>query len=261
MDIERVAKQAHEHGIIVVVDNTFVSPFVQNPLDHGGWSENPMLPNKSSTNKRLGADMVVHSGTKYINGHADLMMGVIATSSESLRDQITFLQNAAGAIPSPFDCWLAHRGLKTLHLRAAAASHNAMVIATALQESPYVIEVLYPGLESHPQRALVLKQHRDGLGGGVLSFRIRGGPEAAVEFCRALRLFTIAESFGGVQSLVEVPRAMTHSILPEEIQPIVYLPDDLVRVGCGIENALDLKADVLSALERVVGPLMEDDAS
>jgi cystathionine gamma-lyase len=233
VDIAAVAHEAHKHGIMVVVDNTFLSPYVQNPLSHS-------------------ADIVVHSVTKYINGHSDVVMGVAAFNSDAMHARLSFLQNAIGAIPSAFDCWLAHRGLKTLHLRAREATTNATLIAHALEASPHVISVNYPGLDSHPHRAIALKQHRDGMGGGMLSFRIKGGSAAAERFCQATTLFTLAESLGGVESLVEVPSSMTHAGIPQEQREAVGVHDDLVRLSCGVEDGEDLKADVLQALEKAV---------
>ncbi|KAH8657027.1 Cys/Met metabolism PLP-dependent enzyme-domain-containing protein [Tricladium varicosporioides] len=233
VDIRAVATQAHEHGIMVVVDNTFMSPYVQNPLDHG-------------------ADIVVHSVTKYINGHSDVVMGVAAFNSDAMKERLGFLQNAIGAVPSAFDSWLAHRGLKTLHLRAREATVNATAVAKALEGSPHVIAVNYPGLTSHPHRDIALRQHRNGMGGGMLSFRIKGGHPAAERFCQSTNLFTLAESLGGIESLVEVPSSMTHSGIPKEQREAVGVFDDLVRVSCGIEDAEDLKADVLQALEKAV---------
>jgi len=233
VDIRAVATIAHNHGIMVVVDNTFLSPYIQNPLDHG-------------------ADIVVHSVTKYINGHSDVLMGVAAYNSTSLHSGLSFLQNAIGAVPSPFDCWLAHRGLKTLHLRARAASTNASAVARALLASPHVIAVNYPGSDAHAQRHIALRQHRDGMGGGMLSFRVRGGAAAAERFCQATRIFTLAESLGGVESLVEVPGSMTHAGIPKEQREAAGVFDDLVRVSCGIEDADDLVRDVLQALEKAV---------
>lgn len=234
VDIKAVAEVAHRHGILVVVDNTFMSPYVQNPLNHG-------------------ADMVVHSVTKYINGHSDVLMGVAAFNSEALSERLTFLQNAIGAVPSAFDCWLAHRGLKTLHLRAREATKNATVVAQALESSPHVISVNYPGLDSHPHRKIAIKQHRDGMGGGMLSFRIKGGQAAAHLFCQHTKVFTLAESLGGVESLCEVPASMTHAGIPKDQREIAGVFDDLVRMSCGIEEAEDLKDDVLKALELAVG--------
>ena len=179
-------------------------------------------------------------------------MGVAAFNSEELKERLTFLQNAIGAVPSAFDCWLAHRGLKTLHLRASEASKNATLIAHALEASPSVIKVNYPGLKSHPHRGIAIKQHREGMGGGMLSFRIRGGKEAAERFCQNTSIFTLAESLGGVESLVEVPGSMTHVGIPKDVREAAGVFDDLVRVSCGVEEAEDLKVDVLQALEKAV---------
>lgn len=235
-DIRAVDTVAHQHGILVVVDNTFLSPYIQNPLDHG-------------------ADIVVHSVTKYINGHSDVLMGAAAFNSDDLYERLSFLQNAIGCVPSPFDCWLAHRGLKTLHLRAREASTNATLIAKTLQASPNIVAVNYPGLPSNPDYKITQKQHRNAMGGGMLSFRIRGGKEAAEAFCAATRIFTLAESLGGVESLVEMPASMTHSGIPKDQREAAGVFDDLVRLSCGIEDGEDLKADILQALEKaVVGP-------
>jgi len=179
-------------------------------------------------------------------------MGVAAFNSDKLKDRLSFLQNAIGAVPSPFDCWLAHRGLKTLHLRAREASKNATAIAHTLEASPHVTAVNYPGIKSHPHREIALKQHRDGMGGGMLSFRIKGGKDAAERFCQNTQVFVLAESLGGVESLVEVPGSMTHAGIPKEQREAAGVFDDLVRVSCGIEDAEDLKADVLQALEKAV---------
>ncbi|PTU23820.1 hypothetical protein P175DRAFT_0426038 [Aspergillus ochraceoroseus IBT 24754] len=233
VDISKIAAVAHSHGLVVVVDNTFMSPYIQNPLDHG-------------------ADIVVHSVTKYINGHSDVLMGVAAFNSETLKERLTFLQNAIGAVPSPFDCWLAHRGLKTLHLRAREASTNATAVAQLLESSPHVISVNYPGLDSHPSRKIAIKQHRNGMGGGMLSFRIRGGQKAAHLFCQYTKIFTLAESLGGVESLCEVPASMTHAGIPKAEREAAGVFDDLVRMSCGVEDAEDLKADTLQALEMAV---------
>ncbi|PHH86355.1 hypothetical protein CDD83_10373 [Cordyceps sp. RAO-2017] len=233
VDVRAVVDVAHRHGILVVVDNTFLSPYVQNPLD-------------------FGADIVVHSVTKYINGHSDVVMGVAAFNSDDLRARLGFLQNAIGAIPSAFDCWLAHRGLKTLHLRAREASRNAAAVAHALEASPHVVAVNYPGLPSHPHHAIARKQHRDAMGGGMVSFRIRGGHPAAERFCQRTHIFTLAESLGGVESLVELPSVMTHAGIPRDQRESVGVFDDLVRLSCGIEDADDLKNDVLQALQAAV---------
>jgi cystathionine gamma-lyase len=179
-------------------------------------------------------------------------MGVAAFNSDSLKDRLTFLQNAIGAVPSPFDCWLAHRGLKTLHLRAREATTNATIVAKALEASPHVISVNYPGLDSHPHRAIAIKQHRQGMGGGMLSFRIKGGQKAAHLFCQYTKVFTLAESLGGVESLCEVPSSMTHAGIPKDQREAAGVFDDLVRMSCGVEDAEDLKADTLQALEKAV---------
>jgi cystathionine gamma-lyase len=230
-DIRAVATVAHAHGIKVVVDNTFLSPAIQNPLD-------------------LGADIVVHSVTKYINGHSDVLMGAAALNDPEIYDRLHFLQNAIGAVPSAFDCWLAHRGLKTLHLRAREASSNALKVATALEASNHVISVNYPGLPSHAQHLIAMKQQRERMGGGMLSFRIRGGKKAAEAFCAETRIFTLAESLGGVESLVEVPSSMTHAGIPKDQREAAGVFDDLVRISCGIEDGEDLVNDVLQALNK-----------
>lgn len=179
-------------------------------------------------------------------------MGVAAFNSEEIKERLTFLQNAIGAVPSAFDCWLAHRGLKTLHLRAREATVNATAVALALESSPHVIAVNYPGLDSHKDRHIALKQHRKGMGGGMLSFRIKGGQAAAHRFAQSTGVFTLAESLGGVESLVEVPSSMTHSGIPQDQREAAGVFDDLVRVSCGVEDADDLRADVLHALEKAV---------
>jgi cystathionine gamma-lyase len=233
VDIRAVASVAHQHGIKVVVDNTFLSPAIQNPLD-------------------LGADIVVHSVTKYINGHSDVLMGVAALNATDLYDRLKFLQNAIGAVPSAFDCWLAHRGAKTLHLRARQASANALAVAKTLEASEHVLSVNYPGLASHKSHAVAMRQQRDGMGGGMISFRIVGGKAAAEAFCAETKIFTLAESLGGVESLVELPAGMTHMGIPKEQRELAGVFDDLVRVSCGIEEADDLVRDVEGALQRAV---------
>ncbi|GKZ22423.1 hypothetical protein AbraIFM66951_002917 [Aspergillus brasiliensis] len=233
VDIQAVADIAHDRGALLVVDNTFLSPYIQNPIQHG-------------------ADVVVHSVTKYINGHSDVLMGAVALNDPTIHKTLAFLQNAAGSVPSPFDCWLAHRGVKTLHLRAETASRNASIIAHVLEASPHVLAVHYPGLSSHPQRAIALKQHRDGLGGGMISFLIRGGSEAGRKFCELTKLFTLAESLGGVESLCELPAAMTHNGMPKAVREEGGVYDNLIRLSVGIEDVEDLKDDLLRALEDAV---------
>ncbi|CAI7604135.1 unnamed protein product [Penicillium pancosmium] len=231
VDVRTIATEAHRMGILVVVDNTIASPFIFNPLVHG-------------------ADITVHSATKHLAGHNDVVLGVLATNSKELRDRLAFLQNAIGAVPSPFDCWLASRGLRTFHLRINRANSSAQAIAEALENSLHVVEVMYPGLESHPEREIVKKQHNHGgAGGGIISFRIKGGFKAAEDFCRSLRLFTLAESFGSVQSLCEVPGPMTHKLLTSEQRAAIGVYDDLVRLSVGVEAPDDLTEDVLRGLE------------
>lgn len=231
---ERASREAagNSSPIYLVVDNTFLSPYIQTPLVQG-------------------ADIVVHSVTKYINGHSDVVMGVAITSNDIIHEKLRFLQNALGAVPSAFDSWLAHRGLKTLHLRARAASTNALAVAEFLEQSigSTVEAVSYPGLKSHPKRAVVLKQHRDGLGGGMVSFRIKGGAAAAAKFCASTQIFTLAESLGGIESLCEVPAAMTHAGIPQEKREASGVYDDLIRLSVGIEDTEDLVADIAQALQ------------
>lgn len=253
VDLRKVATIAQSQGVSLVVDNTFCSPYIQNPLSHG-------------------ADIVVHSVTKYINGHSvsveldlneremsinlnywqDVIMGVAAFNCPQWNERLTFLQNAIGAVPSAFDCWLAHRGLKTLHLRSQAATKNATAIALALEASDNVICVRYPGIGSHPQRDIAVRQHRDGMGGGMLSFRLKGGREAAHAFCQNTKIFTLAESLGGIESLCEVPAGMTHAGISKEEREESGVYDDLVRLSCGIEDTQDLIIDVLHAIKKAV---------
>ena len=234
-EIVAVAKGV-KSDIIVIVDNTFLSPYLSNPL-------------------LFGADIVFHSVTKYINGHSDVVMGALVTNSDSLYETLKFLQNANGAVPSPFDCFLAHRGLKTLSLRARTASESALQLATYLSSSPSVLSVTYPGLPSHPQHLLTFKQHRmlNGrpLSGGMISFRIKGGAAAAEQFCYSTKFFTLAESLGGVESLLEIPARMTHAGLTEEERLRAGVFGDLIRLSVGIEDVEDLIWDVEQAFAKV----------
>jgi len=237
-DISAVAAIIKEHNaqtgnnVILAVDNTFLSPYISNPLVHG-------------------ADVVVHSITKYINGHSDVVGGVLATNSDKLHEQFRFLQNAIGSVPSPFDSWLAHRGLKTLHLRVRQAAYSAQKIAEYLAQHEKVVKVNYPGLKTHANHGVVLKQHRDGLGGGMISFRIKGGAHGASVFTSSTQLFTLAESLGGIESLIEVPAIMTHGGIPKAEREANGVYDDLVRVSVGIEETDDLLADIEQALAKV----------
>lgn len=225
-------EEATGNKVILVVDNTFLSPYISNPLN-------------------FGADIVIHSVTKYINGHSDVVMGILAVNDDELHEKLRFLQNAIGSIPSPFDSWLAHRGLKTLHLRVKQASESALKIAEYLSSHSKVSLVNYPGLKTHENHDVVLKQHRNGLGGGMISFRINGGAQAASTFTSSTKLFTLAESLGGIESLIEVPAIMTHGGIPKAERESNGVFDDLVRVSVGIEETDDLLADIEQALERV----------
>ncbi len=223
-DIALTAALAHEHGTRVVVDNTFASPILQHPLADG-------------------ADAVVYSTTKYIGGHSDVVGGAVATNDDELAQRVAFLQNAAGAVPSPFDSWLDIRGLKTLDLRVRKHSENAMTIAHWLEGHAGVERVWYPGLESHPGHEIAERQMHGGFG-GMISVEIAGGKEAAERFAASTRLFTLAESLGGVESLIEVPAAMTHMSVSGTA---LEVPANLVRLSVGIEDVDDLIGDLEGA--------------
>jgi len=222
-DLKEASKIAKERGAMTVVDNTFASPYVQNPLE-------------------LGADVVVHSTTKYIGGHSDVVGGAVMLSSDGTFDDVKFNQNALGAVPSPFDCFLVLRGSKTLHLRMQRHSENAQAVAEFLEKNGSIAKVYYPGLKSHPQRALARRQMR--APGGMLSARIRGGLPAAKRFLGRLRVFSVAESLGGVESLAEHPATMTHASLPAERREALGIGDDLLRFSVGIEDKEDLLEDL-----------------
>ncbi|MDD1702021.1 MAG: cystathionine gamma-synthase [Methanoregula sp.] len=229
-DIREIAKIAHEAGSLVVVDNTFASPFFQHPI-------------------ALGADIVVHSTTKYINGHSDSVGGAVMLSDDDLYRQIKFSQNAAGAILSPFDSFLVARGIKTLAVRMERHEKNALAIADFLFSHKKIRTVHYPGLASHPQHALAKKQ-MSGFS-GMLSFEIKGGNTAAKKFLSHLHLFALAESLGGVESLIEHPASMTHASIPKAERENVGVTDSLVRVSAGIENVEDLITDLDQALKAI----------
>jgi cystathionine gamma-synthase len=224
VDIEAVASRAHERGAIVVVDNTFATPALQQPL-------------------ALGADVVVHSTTKYLGGHSDVVGGFAATGDDDLAERIGFLQNAAGAVPGPLDCYLVHRGARTLQLRMARHSESAATVAQALVAHPAVGAVLYPGLPDHPGHAVAARQMS--AFGGMVSMRLAGGEAAALEVCRRTELFTLAESLGAVESLIEHPGRMTHASVAGTTNEV---PADLVRLSVGIEDARDLVDDLHQAL-------------
>ena len=228
VDLEAVAAIARAQGIWVVADNTFASPYVQRPLEHG-------------------FDLVVHSTTKYLNGHSDMVGGVaVAGANAELRDRLAFLQNAVGAIQGPFDSFLALRGLKTLALRMERHCSSALKIAQWLERHPKVRRVYYPGLESHPQHALAKRQMH--AFGGMIAVELAGGLSEAKKFLERCRLFALAESLGGVESLIEHPALMTHGSVPPDVRAALGINDSLVRLSVGIEAADDLIADLAAAL-------------
>lgn len=228
VDIEQIAAIARKRGLLVVVDNTFASPILQRPL-------------------ALGADLVLHSATKYLNGHSDMVGGMVVVGDNAeLAEQLAFLQNSIGGVQGPFDSFLALRGLKTLHLRMKAHCENAQAIAEFLQGHAAVERVIYPGLTTHPQHELAKKQM--GGFGGIVSVRVKGGYEAAKRFCERTQLFTLAESLGGVESLVNHPAVMTHASVPVERRATLGIADDLVRLSVGVEAATDLTSDLDAAL-------------
>jgi cystathionine gamma-lyase len=228
-DIEAIAKFARQRGILTAVDNTFASPWTQRPIE-------------------LGADIVMHSATKYLNGHSDMIGGVAVTANAELAERIGFLQNAIGAVSGPFDSFLALRGLKTLALRMRAASENAMQIATWLEKHARVERVLYPGLASHPQHELAKRQMKNGYS-GIVTFFVKGGLGEARHFLERCRVFTIAESLGGVESLVDHPGLMTHASIPPDMRKALGIDDSLIRLSVGIEDVEDLIADLDDALK------------
>jgi len=229
VDIAAVVHAAHAAGALVVVDNTFASPYFQRPLE-------------------LGADVVVHSATKYLGGHSDVVLGVLVTRDAGLADRLRFIQNAAGAVPGPFDCWLVLRGLKTLALRMRQHEANAQAVAHFLQQHPRITRVLYPGLESHPGHAVAARQ-MTGFG-GMVSAEVEGGRPAAYRVLSHTRLFTLAESLGGVESLIEHPGGMTHASVPPERRAAIGIGDGLIRLSVGIEDEADLLADLEQALRE-----------
>ena len=224
VDIDAVSALAHAHDAVVVVDNTFATPALQQPL-------------------ALGADVVVHSTTKYLGGHSDVVGGFVATRDDALAERIGFLQNAVGAVPGPLDCYLVHRGAKTLQLRMARHSESAAAVAERLAAHPAVAAVLYPGLASHPGHEVAARQMS--AFGGMVSLRLAGGEAAALEVCRRTEIFTLAESLGAVESLIEHPGRMTHASVAGTGNEV---PADLVRLSVGIEDVDDLLADLDQAL-------------
>lgn len=227
-DIAAVAERCRAHGLTLAVDNTFSTPVNQRPL-------------------ALGADLVVHSTTKYLNGHSDVVGGAIITSDDALHERLAYLQNAVGAVPGPLDCFLVLRGLKTLHVRMARHNENAARIARSLVAHPAVERVIYPGLESHPQHALAARQMHGF--GGMISVVLGGGLAAARQVLSRTKLFACAESLGGVESLIEHPAIMTHASVPPENRALLGISDGLIRLSCGIEDVEDLENDLQRALE------------
>ena len=225
-DIEAVAEIAHSHGALVVVDNTFATPYLQQPIT-------------------LGADIVVHSATKYLGGHSDVVGGFLAVDDDDLAGRLRFTQKAAGAVPSPFDCYMVLRGVKTLAVRMDRHCQNARSVVDLLIGHPAVATVLYPQLPDHRGHAAAAKQMRDY--GGMVSFTVHGGEQAARRVAAATELFTLAESLGAVESLIEHPGAMTHA---SAAGSPLQVPDDLIRLSVGIEHGADLVADLAQALER-----------
>jgi cystathionine gamma-lyase len=228
VDIQAICEIAHKKGILVCVDNTFASPYLQNPLD-------------------LGADLVLHSATKYLGGHSDVVHGAVVTKNPELAQQLYFIQNATGAVPGPMDCFLVLRGIKTLHVRVQRACENAREIAAFLKSHPRVSRVLYPGFNEHPGHEIAKKQMRDF--GGMVSFDLIGGSEEeARQVLSKTKLFACAESLGGVESLIGHPASMTHASLPKSEREKSGLTDSLMRLSVGIEDVSDLIEDLRQAL-------------
>ncbi|OFI49388.1 cystathionine gamma-synthase [Floricoccus tropicus] len=228
-DIQAVAELAKKHNLLTLVDNTFATPYLQRPLE-------------------LGADIVLHSGTKYLGGHSDVVSGLVTTNNQELASEIGFLQNAVGGILGPQDSWLTQRGIKTLGIRMEAHQKNAQAVAEYLENHEAVEKVFYPGLASHAGHELAKKQ-MSGFG-GMVSFELKNEAKTA-EFVEALKIFTLAESLGGVESLVEVPSIMTHASIPKDKREAAGIKDGLVRLSVGIEYVDDLLADVKQALDKV----------
>jgi cystathionine gamma-lyase len=226
-DIEAISELSHEKNAIVVVDNTFLSPYFQKPLN-------------------LGADIVVHSTTKYINGHSDIIGGAVVLNDKGLYDKIYMVQKSVGAVPSPFDSWLTLRGVKTLAVRMKQHEENAFKVARFLQQQPTVLQVFFPGLETHPGHAIAKKQ-MTGFG-GVVSFRIKGGLKECNIFFRKLKIFQLADSLGGVESLANYSALMTHDYFPVELRHKIGVTENLIRLSVGIEHIDDLLYDLQDAL-------------
>ncbi len=234
-DLSALADFCHDRQALMVVDNTFLSPYFQRPLE-------------------LGADIVIHSTTKFINGHSDVIGGVVVTNHAAVAERLAFLQNAVGAVPSPFDCWLILRSTKTLPLRMRQSNASAMAIAEFLASDRRVVKVYYPGLASHPQHQLARRQQLDPYGnpgfGGMISFELADF-DTAKTFLKGIKLFTLAESLGGVESLICHPPSMTHASVPPEMRQRIGLRDGLVRLSVGVEDVEDLIADLQRGLQLI----------
>ena len=234
-DINKICEIAHKRNILVAVDNTFMSPYFQRPIE-------------------MGADLVVHSTTKYLNGHSDVIGGVVISKTKALGEKLHYIQMSVGAVPGPFDCWLTQRSIKTLHLRMPRHNENGIKIAKFLQESDKIKKIYYPGLSSHPQHELAKRQQLDPNGepgfGAMISIDLETFENASV-FCRNLKLFTLAESLGGVESLICHPAKMTHASLGAEKRKKLGISDGLLRLSVGVEDAQDLIDDLSEALRNL----------
>ncbi len=230
VDIGMVADIAKRHGLLTVADNTLPSPYLLRPIEHG-------------------IDLVVHSTTKYINGHCDVVGGAVVTATDELGERVQFLLNAMGTCASPFDCWLVLRGIKTLPVRMERHNKNATAIAAFLEKHPRVKRVFYPGLKSHPHYKIAKRQMKGY--SGMVSFEILGGAKAVKSFLRRIKVFSLAESLGGVDSLAEHPASMSHAAMPEKFRKKVGITEDLIRLSIGLENIDDLREDLGQALGSV----------
>jgi len=227
VDLAKLSAFAKKHGLILVVDNTFCSPMLQRPIEYG-------------------ADLVLHSATKYLNGHSDMVGGIVVAATDEMAERMGFLQNSVGAVAGPFDSFLAMRGLKTLHLRMKAHCESALDIARWLEKHPAIERVIYPGLKSHPQHALARRQ-MDGFG-GIISAEVKGGLRAARKMLERCEIFALAESLGGVESLIEHPGIMTHASIPPATRKRLGISDGLIRLSVGVEDVEDLRAELARAL-------------
>ncbi|MBT2117226.1 aminotransferase class I/II-fold pyridoxal phosphate-dependent enzyme [Dyella sp. LX-66] len=227
VDLAKIAAFARKHGLILVVDNTFCSPMIQRPFEHG-------------------ADLVLHSATKYLNGHSDMVGGIVVAREQELSERMAFLQNSVGAVAGPFDSFLAMRGLKTLHLRMKAHCESALELAQWLEQHAEVERVIYPGLKSHPQHALARRQ-MNGFG-GIISVEVKGGLRKARRMLERCHLFALAESLGGVESLIEHPAIMTHASVPPANRKRLGISDSLIRLSVGVEDIADLRSELAEAL-------------